>query len=134
LNTVYFKYLCYGWAAVGILTRILMVGFGDKWNEWEMKNAYKEEKPKWIYVISILGVLLVAYTWYMVITTDVAYSWVIAALISLTLIKITNLLFNYDKFRDFASTVLNDKSKKMKLTISVTIMSIFLIVLGYNLY
>jgi len=111
-----------------------MVGFGDKWNEWEMKNAYKEEKPKWIYVISILGVLLVAYTWYMVITTDVAYSWVIAALISLTLIKITNLLFNYDKFRDFASTVLNDKSKKMKLTISVTIMSIFLIVLGYNLY
>src|SRR6056297_906988 len=117
MDTLYFRYLCYGWAAVGIITRILMLGFGDKWNEWEMKNAYKEEKPKWIYIVSILGVLLVGYTWYMVITTSVPYSWIIATLISLTLIKISNLLFNYNKFREFASSVLNDRKKKMQLTI-----------------
>jgi len=134
MDTLYFRYLCYGWAAVGIITRILMVGFGDKWNEWEMKNAYKEEKPKWIYIVSILGVLLVGYTWYMVITTSVPYSWIIATLISLTLIKISNLLFNYNKFREFASSVLNDKKKKMQLTISVFIMSVMFILLGYNLY
>ncbi len=134
MDTLYFRYLCYGWAAVGIITRILMVGFGDKWNEWEMKNAYKEEKPKWIYIVSILGVLLVGYTWYMVITTSVPYSWIIATLISLTLIKISNLLFNYNKFREFASSVLKDKKKKMQLTISVFIMSVMFILLGYNLY
>jgi len=134
MDTLYFRYLCYGWAAVGIITRILMLGFGDKWNEWEMKNAYKEEKPKWIYIVSILGVLLVGYTWYMVITTSVPYSWIIATLISLTLIKISNLLFNYGKFREFASSVLNDRKKKMQLTISVFIMSVMFILLGYNLY
>lgn len=134
MNTSYFRYLCYGWAAVGIITRILMVGFGDKWNEWEMKNAYSEKKPRWIYVVAILGLILVGFTWYMVFTTSVNYSWIIALLVSLTLVKITNLIFNYEKFREFASTVLNDPKKKMQLTISVFIMSIVFILLGYNLY
>lgn len=134
MDTSYFRYLCYGWAAIGIITRILMVGFGDKWNEWEMKSAYSESKPRWIYVVALLGLILVGYTWYMVFTTNVDYSWIIALLVSLTLIKITNLIFNYDKFRKFASTVLNDPKKKMQLTISVFIMSIVFILLGYNLY
>ena len=134
METSYFRYLCYGWAAVGILTRILMVGLGDKWNKWEMTNAYKENKPSWIYVIALLGIILVGYTWYMVFTTSVSYSWIIALLVSLTLIKITNLVFNYEQFREFASTVLNDPKKKLKLTISVFIMSIVFILLGYNLY
>jgi len=111
-----------------------MVGFGDKWNKWEMNNAYKEKKPKWIYLVSGLGFFLSAFTWYKVFTTDVKYSWVIAILISLPLVKISALLFRYDEFRKFAEETLNDPKKKMKLTISVLLMSVIFIVMGIVLY
>jgi len=134
MNFNYFNYLCFGWAFVGIVTRILMVGLGDRWNKWEMKSAYKEKKPLWIYIISALGLALVIFTWYQVFKLDVRYSWIIALLISLTLVKISALLFKYNEFRKFASETLNNPKKKMKLTISVFIMSIILIVMGIVLY
>jgi len=134
MNFNYFSYLCFGWAFVGIVTRILMVGLGDRWNKWEMKSAYKEKNPLWIYIISALGLALVIFTWYQVFKLDVRYSWIIALLISLTLVKISALLFKYNEFRKFASETLNNPKKKMKLTISVFIMSIILIVMGIVLY
>jgi len=134
MNLNYFSYLCFGWAFVGIVTRILMVGFGDKWNKWEMNNAYKEKKPFWIYIVSGLGMALVIFTWYQVFRLDVKYSWVIALFISLTLVKISALLFRYNEFRKFAAETLNDPKKKMKLTISVFLMSVIFILMGIVLY
>lgn len=130
----YFSYLCFVWAAVGIITRILMVTLGDKWNKWEMNHAYTKKKPFWIYVIAGTGFALVIFTWYQVFNLEVKYSWIIALLISLTLIKISALLFNYDKFRKFASNTLNDPKKKMKLNISVFLLSIVFIFLGLFVY
>lgn len=134
MNFNYFSYLCFIWAIVGIVTRILMTAYGERWNKWEMDHAYKEEKPKWIYLISIFGVLLVGFTWYQVVNLNVKYSWIIALLLSLTLIKISALLFNYEKFRAFASETLNNPKKKLRLNISVFIVSIVMIILGLFVY
>lgn len=134
MNFNYFSYLCFIWAIIGIVTRILMTVYGERWNKWEMDQAYKEEKPKWIYLISLLGILLVAFTWYQVFNLDVEYSWIIALLLSLTLVKISALLFNYEKFRAFASETLNDPKKKIRLNISVFIVSIVMILLGLFVY
>ncbi len=130
----YFSLLCFGWAIVGITTRILMVVFGDKWNKWEMEHAYTKKKPAWIYVVGGLGLALVIFTWYQVFNLDVKYSWIIGVLISLSLIKISALLFNYNKFREFASETLNNPRKKRKLNISVFLMSVVFILLGIYLY
>ena len=130
----YFSYLCFIWAIIGITTRILMAVYGERWNKWEMDQAYKEVKPKWIYLISLLGILLVAFTWYQVFNLDVEYSWIIALLLSLTLVKISALLFNYEKFRAFASETLNNPKKKLRLNISVFIVSIVMILLGLFIY
>jgi hypothetical protein len=130
----YFSYLCFIWAIIGITTRILMAVYGERWNKWEMDQAYKEVKPKWIYLISLLGILLVAFTWYQVFNLDVEYSWIIALLLSLTLVKISALLFNYEKFRAFASETLNNPKKKLRLNISVFIVSIVMILLGLFVY
>jgi hypothetical protein len=130
----YFSYLCFAWATLGIITRILMVGFGDKWNRWEMNHAYSKKKPKWIYGVAIIGVLLVLLTWYKVFSLNVKGSWIIATILSLTLVKISALLFNYEKFRTFASNTLNNPKKKMRLTISVLLMSIVFILLGLFVY
>jgi len=130
----YFSCLCFAWSIVGIVTRILMTVYGEKWNKWEMDHAYKEEKPKWIYFLSLGGVFLVLFTWYQVFILTIEYSWIIASILSLTLIKISALLFNYEKFRKFASETLNDPKKRIKLNVSVFIVSMLMILLGIFVY
>jgi len=134
MNFNYFSYLCFTWAIVGIVTRILMIVYGDHWDKWEMNRVYKQEKPKWIYLISFLGTLLVVLTWYQVFNLNVDYSWVIALLLSLTLVKISVLLFNYEKFRIFAFETLNNSRKRLRLNVSVFMISIIMIILGVYVY
>ncbi len=40
----YFKFLCFFWAAIGIVSRIAMVVMGKKWNTWETEKAYAKKK------------------------------------------------------------------------------------------
>ena len=134
MENVYFRWLCFMWAFVGITTRILMVVLGDTWNKWELDHAYTKEKPRWINVIGGVAFAIVIYTWYQVFSSNVAYSWIIAVFTSLTLIKISALLFNYDTFRQFAYKTLSDPLKRKKLNISVFFMSIVFILLGLYLY
>ena len=135
MNTFnYFNILCFGWAAVGIVSRFLIVFLGDKWNKWELNNAYSKQKPKWIYLVGTFALLLVIYTWYQVLTTNIEHSWIIAVLVSLTLIKVTALLFKYEKFRKFAKDILNSKQKLKQLNISVFTFSLVCILMGLFLY
>ncbi|EOD00205.1 hypothetical protein [Caldisalinibacter kiritimatiensis] len=106
----YFSILCFFWAFVGILTRILIVALGDKWKEWEINKAYAKERPKWLNYIGIFGFALVIFTWYKVFTTNVGFSWIIAVLLSLTLIKLYKLTFDYNEFREFVINVFEDKT------------------------
>ncbi|OHD34038.1 MAG: hypothetical protein A2Y31_09155 [Spirochaetes bacterium GWC2_52_13] len=130
----YFAIVCLVWAGIGIATRILMMAYGERWNRWEMTHAYAVQRPRWVLVVAGVGIAFIAFTWYKVFTTDVPYSWIIATLVSLTSIKLSALLFQYDKFRTFASEILNDRHKKMKLTVSVALMSIVLLAMGFQLY
>ncbi|MBV1759027.1 MAG: hypothetical protein KMY55_14455 [Dethiosulfatibacter sp.] len=130
----YFSYLCFIWAAVGIITRVLMVTMGDRWNKWEMEKAYASQKPVWIYVIGVVGLFVIAWTWYQVFNLNVQYSWIMAVIVSLTTIKLSALLFKYDQFRQFASETLNNPKKMKKLNISVLTISIIFIALGVFVY
>lgn len=130
----YFSVLCFVWALIGIGSRIVMIRLGEKWNTWELEKVYAKEKRIWVYFAGLIAVLLVCLTWYKVYTTDIKFAWVIALLISLTLIKVFTLLFHYEKFRLFAKTVLNDKRKLMQLNVAVAIISAVCIGLGIFLY
>ncbi|MGM0396110.1 MAG: hypothetical protein ACQEP4_03555 [Bacillota bacterium] len=111
-----------------------MISLGDKWNKWEMDHAYSENKPFWINIVAALGIAVVVFTWIQVFRLDVDYSWIIAVITTLSLIKISVLLFNYEKFREFASKTLNDKSKRLRLNLSVFVASLIFIALGLFLY
>ena len=130
----YFSYLCFVWAAVGVVTRVLMVTMGDRWNKWEMERAYASQKPAWIYAVGVLGLFVIALTWYQVFNLDVRYSWIMAVFVSLTTIKLSALLFKYDQFRQFASETLSNPQKMKKLNISVLTISIIFIALGLFVY
>lgn len=130
----YFQGLCFFWAAIGIGSRVLMRVFGQKWNNWEIDKAYSEKRPIWIYGIVVLGVLLVAATWIQVVRTSIPYSWVIACLVSITLIKLSALLFAYDRFRQFVSQTISDAKKFRQLNIAVVLFSFICIWMGVSLY
>ena len=133
-NFNYFQVVCFLWAAIGIVSRIAMAVMGEKWAKWELKSAYGSKKPKWIYVVGIAGYGVVLLTWYKFFTTDIKLSWIIALLVTLTVIKISILLFNYNAFRQFAMETLHDKNKMLKLNIAVVILSIALVLMGVYLY
>jgi len=130
----YFSILCLIWAAIGIGSRVMMGIMGERWNEWEENSAYAAKRPKIISVVGITGYLLIILTWYMVFVTEVKLGWIMAVLASLTVIKISTLLFNYPAFREFLSKTLNDKKKMMRLNISVIAFSIVLVLMSIFLY
>ncbi len=111
-----------------------MIRLGHKWNEWELEKIYSEEKRIWVYFAGVAAAFLVGLTWFKVFTTDIRLGWIIALLISLMLIKIFTLLFHYEKFRQFAKAMLNDKHKLMQLNVGVIVFSVIFILMGLFLY
>lgn len=131
---LFFKILCFVWAAVGIGSRIAMLAMKDKWNAWEINSAYSEKRPAWVIAVAIIGLTLIGITWAVYLINDIAYGWILSVFVTLTFIKIVALIFNYDKFREFAKNMLGNKGKMMILNIAVIKICVILILLGIFLY
>jgi uncharacterized membrane protein YdcZ (DUF606 family) len=131
----YFQVLSFVFGAVLILTRPAIQFFPRQWNKFELNKAYTENQPRWVWIVGALGLLFVAFTWYKHFTADVPYSLVITLLLSLTLIKMSQVLFNYRQFRAFAARVLEKDRKTLTLiNVFALILGIGSILLGFFLY
>lgn len=131
----YFQGLCFFFGALLVLTRPAIQFFPKKWNDFELNTAYTENQPRWVWIVALVGLLLVGFTWYKHLTTDIAYSLVITIILSLTLIKTSQVLFNYQRFRQFVVHVLIEDRKKLAVINTVAlILGVVVISLGFNLY
>jgi hypothetical protein len=130
----YFSLLCFAWAFIGMGSRLVMIYFSKQWAKWELEKVYTEEKPRWIYPLALFAVGLVAFTWYKVFTEGIAYSWIIASMVTFTLFKIFNLAFNYSEFRNFVKDTLGNKKKLLQLNVMISIFSIICLMMGVFLY
>ena len=99
-------------------------------------KAYTEKRPTWIIPVAIVGLLLVAFTWYKHFTTDIDYSLILTILFSLTAIKAIFFIFDYEKFQKWVAGMLNkDKGKKIVLIdIGAGIFGLLLVLLGIFVY
>jgi uncharacterized membrane protein YdcZ (DUF606 family) len=122
----YFQILSFAFGAILILTRPAIQFFPKQWNAFELNKAYTEKQPGWVWIVGVLGLLLVAFTWYKHFTAGVPYSLVITILLSLTLIKMSQVLFNYKQFRIFVARVLEKDRKTLAL------INIFALLLGIS--
>jgi len=92
------------------------------WDENKfIAKAYTQKRPKWIVPVAIAGLLLVAFTWYKELTTDVAYSMVITILFSLTAIKAIMFIFNYEKFQKWVSGMLAEKKGRKIVLVDIVV-------------
>jgi hypothetical protein len=126
--------LCFLWAFIGMGSRLVMIYFSKHWAQWEMEKIYTEQKPPWVYPMALFAIAVVGYTWFKVFTAGIAHSWVIASLVTFTLFKVFNLLFNYTEFRNFVKDVLEDKKKLLQLNVMISVFSILCLLMGVFLY
>ena len=126
----YFSALCFVWAAVGLVPRLLIVGLGERWARWETGAVYTPRRPAWLIPVGLAGAGLVAVTWYMALTSGVAHGWVAAALLSLILLKIGAFLFRYDAFVDFVRLAFREPTLLRRVNLFVAVLSLVLLALG----
>lgn len=120
---------------VSISARLLIHLVPESWNRFELEAVYKTEKPRWIGPLAIASSVLIVYTWYKQITTDIPYSIILTLLLTLTLLKTFQLVFNYDSFRKFVHKVLvEDRSILVKINIFAFLMGVALLYLGVFVY
>jgi hypothetical protein len=130
----FFNITCFVYAGFTLMTRLPIIFFQDEWNQWELNKAYRKEKPAWINIAAIFSVLFVLFSWYKAWSSNIEYGWILAVLLSITLIKISQLFFNYDQFREFAATTLYNKDKMLVINLGVFVFAIVLILMGIYLY
>lgn len=131
----YFQVLSFVFGGLLILTRPAIQFFPKQWNRFELDTAYTEKQPRWVWFVGAFGLLLIAFTWYKHLTANVPYSLVITLLISLTLLKTSQVLFNYKQFRAFVARVLEkDRKTLTMINIAALILGLGSIALGIFVY
>ena len=111
-----------------------MAVMGRPWAVWEESQAYKKERPRWVVLVSVLGLALVVVTWVINFTQEIPYGWILALLMTSTTVKVSVLLFNYEAFRVFMKESLQDSKRMMMINASVIVLSAVLIWMGLVLY
>lgn len=107
------------------------------WDENKfLEKAYAEKRPTWIVPVAIAGLMLVSFTWYMELITDIPYSIVITVMFSLTAVKALVLIFDYRSFYKWVAGMLSkDKGKKIIVVdIFAGIFGLIMIVLSMLLF
>jgi hypothetical protein len=131
----YFQVLSIAFGLILILTRPAIQFFPKQWNAFELNTAYTEKQPRWVWYIGLFGLALVIYTWYMHFTAGIPYSLVITLMLTLTLVKMSQVLFNYKQFRAFVVRVLeNDRKTLTLINIFALILGIASLLMGFLLY
>ena len=101
-----------------------------------ISKAYTKERPQWIVPVAIIGLSLVAFTWYKEITTDIPFSIIITVLFSLTAIKAIYFLVNYSAFQKWVAGMLEkDEGKKITaLNLLTGLFGLIVIIISLVLY
>ncbi len=105
------------------------------WDENKyIAQAYTKKRPWWIVLLAIIGLLLVAFTWYMELTTTIHYSLVLTILFSLTAIKASFLLLNYQSFQKWIAKLLLAERNKKIIAIDIAVGIFGFLVISSSLF
>ena len=109
----YFKILGISFGLIAFLKPIYMHLL--PWDENKfIAKTYTEKRPGWIIWVALTGLVLVALTWYMELTTSIKYSLIVTIMFSLTAVKAILFIFDYRKFYKWvAGMLIKDKGRKI---------------------
>ena len=99
-----------------------------------IEKFYSEKRPPYIVVIALLGLALIALTWYLHFTLDIANSIYITVLFSLTAVKALVLLLDYQKFQKTVAAMLSKDQGRGVVLIDIAASAFGLVILAATLY
>ncbi|MGM0653178.1 MAG: hypothetical protein ACQES4_10435 [Bacillota bacterium] len=101
-----------------------------------IEKFYTKKRPTYIVAIALLGLALIALTWYFHFTLDVANSIYITVLFSLTAIKALVLLLDYQKFQKTVAAMLSKDSGRRVVLIDIgaSVIGLVILILTFILY
>ena len=107
------------------------------WDENKfLEKTYREQRPPWIVPVAIIGLALVALTWYMHFTSEIPYSIIMTILFSLTAIKAITLIVDYKRFHKWVAGMLaKEKGRNIvMIDVAVSIFGLAIILLAITVY
>lgn len=107
------------------------------WNENSfIEKFYSEKRPPYIVVIALLGLALIALTWYLHFTLGIKNSIYLTVIFSFTAIKALVLLLDYQKFQKTVAAMLRkDRGRSVVLIdIAASIIGLIILVATFILY
>ncbi|MDZ4131947.1 MAG: hypothetical protein U1E11_02315 [Dethiobacteria bacterium] len=99
-----------------------------------IEKFYSEKRPPYIVVIAQFGLALVALTWYLHFTLDIANSIYLTVVFSLTAVKALVLLLDYQKFQKTVAAMLRKDRGRGVILIDIAASAIGLVILAATLY
>ncbi|WP_026477449.1 hypothetical protein [Alkaliphilus transvaalensis] len=101
-----------------------------------LEKTYVERRPVWIVPVAVAAFLLVGFTWYKHIVSNIPYSIILAILFTFIAIKSIIFIFNYEKFQVWVAKMLRkDKGKDVLLIdIGVGIFGLVILLLAIFIY
>jgi len=101
-----------------------------------LEKFYSEKRPPWIIPLALLGLALIALTWYLHFTLNIDHSIYMTILFSLTGLKALTFIFDYNSFQKAVAGMLRkDKGRKIVLIdIGVAVFGLIVLIATFVLY
>ena len=99
-----------------------------------IEKFYSEKRPPYIVIIALLGLALIALTWYLHFTLGIANSLYLTILFSLTAIKALVLLIDYNRFQKTVAGMLRKDRGRGVVLVDIGASVIGLIILAVTFY
>jgi hypothetical protein len=101
------------------------------------QRLYTDEKPRWIWLVIPFGLSLIVLTWYMHFSSDVPYSIVLTLIVTVSMLKMAEMVFNYAEFREWLDLAVVEPLRRSSLDsfqVALTVAGMILIALGIYIY
>ncbi|MBN2779100.1 MAG: hypothetical protein JXR36_15795 [Bacteroidales bacterium] len=130
----FFNITCFIAAGLALISSLVRFVLPEILNSFEQKLIETEEKPFWVFALGVFSIMFIVIVWFHVWRANIQYSWIMASLISISLIKSCMFVFNYDKFRQFAAKFIGNNKRMLVLNLLVLSYGLVLLVMGLFLY
>jgi hypothetical protein len=107
------------------------------WDEKSfLEKFYSEKRPPYIVVIALLGLGLIALTWYLHFTLGVTNSIYLTVFFSLTAVKALVLLLDYQRFQQAVAAMLSKNRGRgvVLVDIAASVIGLIILVATFILY
>jgi len=97
----YFQVLCYGLGGLVILSSFWISLAPGAYKQLALKML-PEKRVSWMVPLCLAWLVLIAYTWFQYFQFPTVPTFIVAFILSLGLIKLYAIFFNYEGYRSFA--------------------------------